>query len=170
MSEHNHGSGEESPSAVSTKTMEIIVAVIVLVLGAMVIYDSLRIGAGWGDEGPKAGFFPFYIGLILCVASFINLIAALRMPLESFVSRAQAKDVLTVLIPIFIYAGAVQVLGIYVASVLYIASFMHFIGKYSWLKSAVVSLGVSVSFFVLFEMWFKVPLIKGPLENLLGLN
>ena len=47
---------------------------------------------------------------------------------------------------------------------------MRWIGKYSWVKVAVVSLGTTVAFFVLFDLWFKVPLVKGPLEALLGLN
>jgi putative tricarboxylic transport membrane protein len=39
-----------------------------------------------------------------------------------------------------------------------------------WAKTAAVALGVSVVFFLLFEVWFKVPLPKGPLESWLGLD
>jgi putative tricarboxylic transport membrane protein len=168
-SEHKDSEGAEA-SAVSVKTMEIIVAVVVMVLGAMVIYDAQRIGSGWSDDGPKPGFFPFWIGAILILSSIINLVLALRMPIENFVTKGQAKDVLTVLLPMFVYVGLIQVLGIYVASIIYVAAFMVYIGKYSWAKALVVSVGTSVFFFFMFERWFKVPLIKGPLETMLGLG
>ena len=58
---------------------------------------------------------------------------------------------------------------IYVASTLYIAAFMLWLGKYRILKTLLVSVGVSVAFFLMFEVCFKLPLIKWPLEALLGL-
>ena len=160
-----------SPSAVSNRTMEAVVAVVTLLLGALVIFDSVRLGTGWGDEGPKAGYFPFYIGLIICIGSVVNLVMGLRdKEAGSFVSKAQAADVLRVLIPMIVFAGLIGVLGMYVSGTIYIAFFMRWVGKYSWFKTACVSLGTSVAFFVVFELWFKVPLIKGPLEAVLGLN
>ena len=61
-------------------------------------------------------------------------------------------------------------LGIYVASAIFIALFMKWLGKYAWPMTIGVSVGVPVVFFLLFEVWFKVPLPKGPLEAALGLN
>ena len=83
--------------------MEVIVAGVTFLLGALVVYDSLRLGTGWGDEGPKAGYFPFYIGLIICIGSVVNLVMGLRdKDSGSFVSKAQAADVLRVLIPMIV--------------------------------------------------------------------
>ena len=172
MSESHQESGApESPSAVSNRSMELAVTAITFALGALVVFDSVRLGTGWGDEGPKAGYFPFYIGLIICIASLVNAALAVRdRDVGSFVSKAQLRDVLRVLIPMIIFVGAIGFLGIYVAGTLYIAFFMRWIGNYSWVKSASVALGTSIGFFVLFDLWFKVPLVKGPLEALLGLN
>ena len=61
-------------------------------------------------------------------------------------------------------------LGIYVASTLFIAYFMLRLGGYSVVKTLPVALGVSLAFFLIFEIWFKVPLPKGPLETFLGFN
>ena len=47
---------------------------------------------------------------------------------------------------------------------------MRWLGKYAWWKVAVVSVGAVVVFYVVFEIWFKVPLPKGIVERLLGLN
>jgi len=60
----------------------------------------------------------------------------------------------------------VQYVGLYVASAIYIAVFMVWLGKYSWFKSVAVGLSVNVSLFLMFEVWFKVPLFKGSLEPL----
>jgi Tripartite tricarboxylate transporter TctB family len=83
-----------------------------------------------------------------------------------FVDSVQLKRVASVLVPSAIYVGAIMVLGIYVASALFIALFMIILGKYSPLKSVIVGVAVNVLFFMMFEVWFKVPLFKGALEPL----
>ena len=88
----------------------------------------------------------------------------------SFVSQGQLKLVMVVLVPTIVYVGLVRYFGMYLASTLYIAYFMWWLGKYSWVKIVPVSVGVSVAFFLIFETWFKLPLPKGPLEAALGLN
>ena len=164
-------SQDDSPSAVSNRSMETIVAAITFALGALVVYDSVRLGIGWGDEGPKAGYFPFYIGLIICIGSVVNVVMAVRDRASgSFVSSGQLKDVLRALVPMLLFVGLIGFLGMYVAGAIYIAFFMRWIGKYAWPKVALVSLGTIVGFFLVFDLWFKVPLVKGPLEALLGLN
>ena len=150
------------------------VAALFFIFGAVVVYDSLRLGAGWQEvHGPRPGYFPFYIGLLICIASLVNMVAALRVPAaqdKTFVEVGQLKLVLTVLIPTAIYAGAVTWIGIYAASALFIGFFMRWLGKYAWWKVVATSLITVVVFYVIFEKWFKVPLPKGPLESLLGLN
>jgi len=139
-----------------------------------VITDSVRLGIGWRDvDGPRPGYFPFYIGLFICIASLINMALALRVPAAkdpTFVEVGQLKMVLTVLIPTAIYAALVTWIGIYSASVLFIGFFMRWLGKYAWWKVAATSVITVVVFYLIFEMWFKVPLPKGPLESWLGLN
>jgi putative tricarboxylic transport membrane protein len=159
-------------SAASSRAVEIFTAAVVLVFGAIVVYDSQRHGARWGDDGPQPGYFPFYIGLLICLSAVAILVQALRnrAATTSFVSREQLKLILIVLVPTAIYVALVASLGIYVASTLYIAFFMWWLGKYSWLKIVPVSVGVNVAFFLIFETWFRVPLPKGPLEAALGLG
>jgi putative tricarboxylic transport membrane protein len=162
-----------SRPAFSHKSAEIAVAALFFLLGVIVIYDSVRLGARWVEEGPQAGYFPFYLGLFVCIASAVNAGVALFMKPErnkTFVEVGQLKLVLIVLIPAAIYVALVGWTGIYVASALFIAFFMRWLGKYPWWKVAAVSIGNSVAFFLIFEIWFKVPLPKGPLEAWLGLN
>ena len=159
--------------AVSVKTMEIAVAIVFLVFGLVVSWDSYRLGAKWGSDGPQGGYFPFYIGLIITFCSLVTLGQALVLTAARnapFVMRGQLKMVTLVMVPTLVYVALIESLGIYVASTIYIALFMWWLGKYSWIKFVSVSVSVNVAFFLMFEIWFKVPLPKGPLEAALGLN
>ncbi len=154
---------------VATSTVEALVALVLLVIGIVVIVESRRLGAGWTSDGPGAGYFPFLIGLIITVSGAGILYQALRgkhRRTEPFVDRAQLKRVMSVLVPAVVYVLAVQFVGLYVASAIYIATFMIVLGKYSWVKSVVAALAVMTVFFLMFEVWFKVPLFKGSLDPL----
>lgn len=156
---------------ISTKAVEMAVSAIMFGLGLVVIFDSRRVGYGWADDGPQAGYFPFYIGLILCAASAWTLLRAAfskRAAGGVFVSRKKLRLVLSVFFPSLIYVIAIYFIGIYVASALFIGAFMYWHGRFPWIKIIPVSLIVPVSMFVLFELWFLVPLPKGPLEALMG--
>lgn len=169
-------SGPDAPEdrpATSYWTMELAVAGILFALGALVAYDSLRLGARWSDDGPQAGYFPFYVGLLLCLVSAANLLGTLRKSLlraHGFVSVGQFRLILRLLLPFAVYVIAVKPLGLYLASVLFIAWFMRRLGEFPRWMAAVVPLGTMALLFMMFERWFKVPLPKGPVESLLGLG
>lgn len=146
------------------------VAAVMALLGVIAVIGSLKVGTGWGAEGPKSGFFPFWIGLIVIVASIYNLVRAYTHGSRKlFASWMQIAQVLKVVLPLAIYVGAIPWLGIYIASALLIAGFMRWIGRYGWLLILPICIGLPVVTYVTFEMWFLVPLPKGPLEDLLGL-
>ncbi len=154
----------ESPGVVATHVVEAVVAACVLGFGLLVIFGSSKLGSGWTSDGPGAGYFPFYIGLILCVSAigiFYQAVFGKGKNTEAFVDREQLSRVLQVFIPALVYVGAIQFVGIYLASAVYIALFMVILGKFSWMKSVVAALVINVVFFMMFEVWFKVPLFKG---------
>jgi hypothetical protein len=165
--------GGGNRAAFRQKSAELAVAALFFALGGVVIYDSVRLGTGWQEvHGPQAGYFPFYVGVIICVSAVINFVRALIVRPEkdkAFVEVGQLKLVLAVLVPTAIYAAAIGWIGIYVASTLFIAFFMRWLGKYVWWKLIAVSVATSVAIYLFFEVWFKVPLPKGPLEALLGI-
>jgi putative tricarboxylic transport membrane protein len=159
----------------SYRLWEIVVAAAFLAVSALVMWDSRRLGASWGSDGPEAGYFPFYIGLIIFISSVVNLYAAFTSGAEgrkAFVYWHQLKMILIVVVPSAVYVLLIvnpwMSLGIYVASAIFIAFFMRYLGKYPWLKVAAVSIGTMVAFFLMFEVWFQVPLPKGPLEAAFG--
>jgi putative tricarboxylic transport membrane protein len=162
---------DDAPQGPSERGPEIALALILVVLAGLVIKDSVRIGTGWADDGPQSGYFPFYIGLFLLASSASILIKALlgwKKPSPLFAENAQLATVFAMLIPMVVYVVVMIWMGIYLPSVVLIAYFMRRYGKFGWLPTSSVSLGVPISFFLVFERWFLVPLPKGPIENLLG--
>lgn len=153
------------------RTVEIAVALFTLALGALVAVASYRLGARWGADGPQAGYFPFYIGLIICIGSVANLWRALAADASArqrvFADFDALLRVAAVLGPAALYVGGIYAVGIYVSSAIYITIFMAWIGRYAWHKGLAVGFGVATALFLMFEVWFKVPLPKGA-YNMLG--
>ena len=167
MSETANESGGTGPSH---RSVEIGVIAAIAVLAVVGIIGSLRVGTGWGAEGPRAGFFPFYISSAVIFACAVNLFQILRSPDggERFATWDQLRKVMAVLIPTTIYVFIIPHIGIYVASALLIVAFMLWLGKYSLAVAVPVAIVVPILTFIMFEIWFLVPLPKGPLEHILG--
>jgi putative tricarboxylic transport membrane protein len=152
------------------RSVEIGVVVAIVAFALLVIVGSLQVGIGWGAEGPKAGFFPFYIGVLILISSVVNFvrIAPKTSDRQLFADWGQLRKVMSVLVPTAIYVALIPWLGIYVTSILLIAAFMRRLGRYDWSIVAAVSLGVPLVIFLIFERWFLLPLPKGPIEAYLG--
>jgi putative tricarboxylic transport membrane protein len=169
--ESNHEAGVNKGD-VETRWVELVVALLIVVAGLVVIQDSLRVGISWEAEGPRAGYFPFYIGVILAIAGAVIAGKTLRawrvLAGRTFVTRSQLKPVMQMLIPSIVYVIVIAYTGIYVASFIFIAGFMVWQGKYKWWLAATIALVICVGLFYMFEVWFLVPLPKGPLEAWLG--
>jgi putative tricarboxylic transport membrane protein len=171
MSEETHDAAERGPGP-GTRWPELAVAGLLVAIAALVITDSIRVGTGWGDEGPRAGYFPFYIGLLLLGSAGTILVSQLmRWKAEDplFAENSQLKSVVAVLIPSVLYVIGISLAGIYLASLVLIAYFMRRYGKYGWMPTASVAIGVPLFFFFVFERWFLVLLPKGPIEAMFGL-
>jgi putative tricarboxylic transport membrane protein len=157
---------------VGNRWPELIVSATLMLIGVMVVADSLRVGTGWADDGPRSGYFPFYIGLALLASSgwvFVRQLMRFKADRTVFAEREQAMLVLAMLWPMTLYVVAIFFVGIYIASALLIGYFMRRYGKYGWAATTAVAVGVPLVFFFVFERWFLVQLPKGPIERLLGL-
>src|SRR5215217_5968565 len=151
MSENSHRTG----AGPSQRAVEIGVAIFLLAFAAIVVYGSVQAGITWGPEGPRAGFFPFYVGLMIAAASLYNLVGAVMdRQTGLFAEWGQLRQVLAVVIPTTAYVLLVPWLGLYVASIILIALFMKWLGNYGWSLVAAVSIGVPVLAYFMFEKWF----------------
>jgi hypothetical protein len=168
MAHESSGDAEGIPLA-RNHQIDALVAGLLTMVGLVVVFEARRLGAGWTTDGPGPGYFPFYIGMILCIGGVGILYQALLSRSADqgvFIDRGQFKRVMSVLLPAVVFVAAILLLGQYVASAIYIAIFMVWLGKYPVWKSAVVGIAVNAVFFAMFEVWFKVPLFKGLLEPL----
>lgn len=157
------------------RTADLVTAALLMALGGIVIYDAARLGFGWGEEGPRSGFFPFWLAVLMVVISLAILIQALmRASKKTFVTREQFVPVLKVLVPI---AGFIAVtdppgpwsgLGLYLAGGLYLGFYMRWVGRHDWRSVVALSFAVPVITFFIFEKWFLVPMPKGPVEAWFG--
>lgn len=151
------------------------------VLGLIAVVGATELGFRWGDHGPQSGFFPFYVGLILILASLWNLGRAIAKHRETpaqaqaseeteepFLGHEQLMRIGRFLGALVVFVIVSVLLGIYVGSTLYIA-WSAWRGGYRPLVALAFGLGFAVSLYVIFEVGFRVPLLKGPLEAQLGI-
>jgi putative tricarboxylic transport membrane protein len=161
----------ESPAVATTRTVEVIVYILLTLLAILLGFDNWRTGMGWEAEGPQAGYFPFYLSAILASASIYGLGSIFLSRMDegkTFVTRDQLRRVMQVFIPTFLFCLLTQWLGLYVASFLLIAGFMWLVGRIALWKSLLTSFVFSFAMFVTFDIAFDVIMPKGPLEALFG--
>ena len=154
-----------------SRTVEVVVSLMLLAFAALLGWENWRTGAAWEAEGPQAGYFPFYLAVLLALATLYGLLMILlgRGGDEGvFVTREQLARVLQVLVPTLLFVVATQWLGLYVASFLLVAGFMGFIGRIAWWKSLVTAFLFTAAMFATFEIAFNVIMPKGPLEAAFG--
>ena len=153
-------------------TAEIVVALVTLALGLAVVIGAREYGTGWTAAGPQPGTFPFCVGLIVAAASAVNLFSGWRRRHAGavFIDATKARRIAAFGLPMLAFVALALTLGFYVATMLYLVGVMRFQGHYRWLTSVAVAVGTSAFFFVLLELWFKVPLLKGPLEAALRIH
>jgi putative tricarboxylic transport membrane protein len=161
----------DSPPLAGTRNVEIVVSLLLLAFAALMAYDNWRTGMGWAPDGPRAGYFPFYLSMILGGASLYGLVGTLvkrTAASETFVTRDQFRRVLQVFVPTFLFCLFTQWLGLYIASLLLVASFMRVIGRIALWKSLLTSFLFTLAMFITFEVAFDVIMPKGPVEALFG--
>jgi hypothetical protein len=151
------------------RTADVTTALVLMAGAVLVIWDSLRLGIGWGSDGPQSGFFPFWLAVLLMVSgAAIAWQAWRRASRAPFVTREKLKPVLTTLLPSAGFVVLTQFIGLYVASALFMGFYMRWIGRYGWVPTVLMSVLFPVVTFLVFETWFLVPMPKGPLEAWLG--
>lgn len=147
-----------------------------LLFGLIIVYGSLEFGIGWDSSGPQPGAFPFYTGSIIALASIGTLVVALVQRRrgrggmgETLVDREQAGRVVAFFLPLVGFVVVSVVAGMYVATILYLVYAMRFQGSYGWLASLATAVGTAIIFYIVFERFFQIGLLKGPIERMLGI-
>jgi hypothetical protein len=151
------------------RAADFVTATFLIALGALVVGDALRLGIGWGTDGPMSGFFPFWLAVILIVTALAIVVQAVRRAdTKVFVSRKALGPVLKVTWPAAAMVFLTHFIGLYVATGLYTGFYMRWFGRHTWALVLLLGIGIPVVAFLIFEKWFLVPMPKGPLETWLG--
>jgi putative tricarboxylic transport membrane protein len=162
------------------RAADLVTAGVLIAVAGVVLYDALRLGIGWSTDGPRSGFFPFWLAVVLLLCAGAVFARAWRRHVDRpFVTRAQLVPVAKVLIPVVAFIlltsgiklGDRTVLpgvGLYVAATLYLAVYMRWVGRHRWVTVVALAVAIPVVTFMIFEKWFVVPMPKGPLEDWLG--
>jgi putative tricarboxylic transport membrane protein len=155
--------------AVSRRTLEIATAAVLGVYAAAVIAGSLQLNTGWGATGPQSGYVPLRLGVLLLVVCALLIVQAARAgSTESFATGEQLQRSLSLFLPTIVMAVAMAFLGIYLTAAVYLAYMARRHGGLRWSRAIALGVASTVLFFLTFEIWFGVPLAKGPIENWLG--
>lgn len=163
---------QEPGPFISGFAVESLFALVTCAFGALIIYGALEFNVGWGDIGPEAGYFPFRLGILIVLASLVNLVLAFirrnTLAADTFLTSKQTRNVAAFVIPVVVLVGVTMLLGLYVAMALYLLFTVGLVGRHRLWVTIAVAVGTPLILFVLFEYVFITPLLKGPLENLLG--
>ena len=155
--------------SIQRQRMEVAVAALLAAFSAAVILGSLQLAHGWGPTGPESGYFPLRLGGLLMIVSVLLLVQAVRSPVEgTFATGDQLRRSASLFLPTVLLVGVMPFTGIYVASCVYLVYMARTHGAFPWWKSALFGLVSTAVFFGVFELWFGVPLPKGPIETWLG--
>jgi len=150
----------------TTKAADIVVGIVLLCFGLIVGWDSLKLGSGWGMEGPKAGFFPFLMAVIAVAGCLVVIRQAMKGTSSvkgsaRFVPAGGMKPVLTVFIPACGMVLLTEVVGLYIAAMIYLAAYIRIVGEFRWRTVLLVSIPVPLIFYWLFEKIFLIPMPVG---------
>ena len=170
MAEETDQTSADASPVVGTRSVDIVVYLSLLAVALLLGFDNWRTGMSWEADGPQAGYFPFYLSLLLGAASVFGLISKFmeRGISDTFVTREQLRRVMQVFVPTLLFCVLMQWLGLYVASFLLIAGFMWIVGRIAWWKSLLTGLLFSIIMFLTFDVAFDVIMPKGPLEAAFG--
>jgi putative tricarboxylic transport membrane protein len=173
MSEQNipPGTSEVDRPIAKSRDVDFVVLLLLLGLACLLGWDSARVGNAWAEDGPQAGYFPFYLSVLMgaaCVFGLIRLLALSGRSAEGFITRHQFVRVMQVFVPTLAFVILTEFLGLYVASFFLVAGFMWWIGGMALWKSVLTSFLFAAAMFLTFEIAFNVIMPKGPLEAAFG--
>src|SRR5258708_32789247 len=156
---------------VGARSVHIVVYLLLLALAALLAWDNWRTGMPGEADGRQAGYFRFYLSVVLGAACLFGLFFQLRARTAAdgaFVTRDQLYRVMQVFVPTLLFCVLMQWLGLYVASFFLIAGFMRIVGRMALWKSLLAGFAFSIIMFLTFDVAFDVIMPKGPLEAAFG--
>ena len=153
---------------VSGRSMEAGTALITGAFGAAVVISSLDNGIGWSAAGVDAGTFPFVVGLIILSGSLFNLAQGWLHAREIILRSSGLKRLGMLFIPAAVYVGVIPLIGIYLASAVYVFGALAQHKRGAFIFSGLAAIATALALYLIFELTFQISLPRGLLGNALG--
>ena len=144
--------------------VEIGVAAVMALLGVIAVIGSLQVGIGWGAEGPKSGFFPFWISAVLFLLGLCLLFQALTLrPSTGRQDSGRIAKVAALLVVMATYTFLLDLLGYPLCTFLLVLFMLRATEPQRWTVALSMAAITAVGSYVVFAIWLSVPLPRGPL-------
>jgi hypothetical protein len=153
---------------VSGRSLETATALLTGAFGLAVVVSSLDNGIGWGAGGVDAGTFPFIVGLIILGGSIFNLVQGWLQARVVVLRASELKRLGALFIPAAVYVGVIPLIGMYLASAIYVFGALVWHKRGSLVFSAAAAIGTALSLYVIFELTFQISLPRGALGDIMG--
>lgn len=154
---------------------EIVAGFAIVIMSIYTAVLSAELPITWvSGRGPGGGFFPFWLSIIMLVSALVIIGKALlgKVPQEwktqRYFESAEARAVGWHAFSLIAALAIVPIVGAYGAIIFLLVFHMQFMGRgrYSWLTTIAVAIGVPVIIFLFFEILMQEILPKGLTEPL----
>jgi hypothetical protein len=145
-----------------------ITSVLFMILSVIIMIECARLGFGWEEmSGPQAGFVPFYLALLMLLASiFIFYLAWKEGPKEDdtfFINREGMMEAVKIAATTLLFSILIIYAGVYFAMLIYAPVFVRFVGKHNWPTVIMFTIGVTLAIYFGMEVGLKIPLPRSPM-------
>lgn len=157
----------------TVRTAEILVAFVLAIMSAGIMWKSTELNIGWvRGSGPGGGAWPFWLAtgmLLSCIWTIVRWFRGVTPQSRSneiFMSADTVAIVGPVVVGLVLLLGATHFIGMYIAVFLFMIAFVRFLGRHSWFMTMCLAIGAPIVMFVLFEWALSTSLPKGISEPL----
>ena len=157
----------------TVRTAELLMAIFLALCSIGLMMKSAELKIGWIEgRGPGSGAWPFWLstGMLICclmtVYRWFRKITPESRNLNLYMTRETAIIVGTSAGAILFMLGATHFVGIYAALIMFLLFYLKFIGRHKWGLTLILTIGIPVFIFCLFEWALKIPLPKSITEPL----
>jgi hypothetical protein len=146
---------EHRPPPAGTTT-NLVVATLVVALGAAALVGSLSLGAGSAGN-PGSGTWPLVLSIAIIVLG-LGLAATARTTSDAERFSRSSWLVLAGLATMVVFVALVSVIGFEIPAALLAFVWLRFLGGEGWRTSIVISIGLVVAFYLIFVAALSVPI------------
>lgn len=144
------------------RAAEVVAGAGFVVVAMVVLVETIKLGPGWGRDGPQPGFFPFILAVVIGLGGLGTLVQGLRSADSRpfFEVRQEMVDLAQVGIPLALAIASIPFLGLYIMAVLYVGLFTAWYGRFRWYLSFPAGLVLAGTLYWGLERGFLISMPK----------